>query len=200
MSPQNERQGIEPNTYVQLIQLLWTEGRACTLYLNTYVWCTGATIWPCRLDQLYVFGAIPWASILQAHLYKFFIQRNYQYDLYGTIHGALFEVKTPDKPSMFHILFHVLEMGNLSLQTNFDINKSKLGCTCIRALGYFHTKIVFRSTFPRPKKQQLQSNRSKGYTTELKAAQLLYMWIQNLPFFSGALTSELSYWYSSCTK
>ena len=64
-----EVEDIAPNTYLQLIQSVWAESRACTL-------C------PYRLDQLYVFGTIFPSSILRHILY-----RNY-YSMTQTFEGS----------------------------------------------------------------------------------------------------------------
>ena len=47
-----EDEGIETNTYIQLIQSLWTESRG--LYTILEYSATGATFCPFQLDQLYL--------------------------------------------------------------------------------------------------------------------------------------------------
>jgi len=55
-----EEEGIASNTYIQLVQLVWAENCACTLYWNIP---SVLVRFYAQLDQLYVFGAIPSSSI-----------------------------------------------------------------------------------------------------------------------------------------
>jgi len=65
-----EDEDIAPNMYVHTADPA-SMGRMSCLYTywNTYS-CTGATFFPYRLDQLFVFGAISSSSILRPILYK----------------------------------------------------------------------------------------------------------------------------------
>ena len=59
--------------YIQLIQSVWAECRACTLYWNIVCWCDFLpipTVSAVRYLGTYVFCVISSSSILRAQLYK----------------------------------------------------------------------------------------------------------------------------------